>query len=56
MNEITVAPEVETAKNCISEVVFIIKRVDIDTGPIILIFNRENNILYEYMDNIKDKA
>jgi hypothetical protein len=57
MGNILVAPDVEIAdhSNC-SGVAYKIQRVDIDSKPITLIFNKENNILYEYIYNDKDRA
>jgi hypothetical protein len=57
MLNITVAPEADIAYKCsCSRVVYILQKIDVDVEPVILIYNRENNILYGYMDNIKDRA
>jgi len=56
MNEVTVAPDADIADECsCSRVVYILQKIDADADPIILIYDRENNILCGHMDNIKDR-
>jgi hypothetical protein len=48
MNVIVVTPDADKRSNKF-ENVYILKGIDTETKPIILVYDKENNILYEYI-------
>jgi hypothetical protein len=57
MANITVTPEVETVSHSsCGGVAYVIQIIDKDSELMTLIFNKENNILYEYIYDIEDRA
>jgi hypothetical protein len=55
MANIVVTPEVEKKNNTCCGEMYKIQRIDIDSEPMTLVFNKENNILYEYIYDIEDR-